>query len=103
MLQRKIVLFVLLPFICLTLLFLTDKALQNFYSAEKQQVFENNFVLPANSSAFYKGPEFSYLAKTNSLGFRGREYPKPKAVNTIRILAVGDSFTFGAGSNEKDI
>ena len=103
MLRRKIALFVLLPFICLTLLFLTDKALQNFYSAEKQQVFENNFVLPANSSAFYKGPEFSYLAKTNSLGFRGREYPKPKAVNTIRILAVGDSFTFGAGSNEKDI
>lgn len=100
---RKFTLYLLLPAITLTLLFLADKVLLKFYTVEYKPENDYIFELPSKSTAVYQGPEFKYLAKTNSLGFRGREYHKPKAVNTIRVLAIGDSFTFGNGSNEKDI
>ncbi|HUT55189.1 MAG TPA: SGNH/GDSL hydrolase family protein [bacterium] len=36
------------------------------------------------------------LMQTNSLGFRGPEVPEHKASNEIRILALGDSITWGS-------
>jgi lysophospholipase L1-like esterase len=39
---------------------------------------------------------------TNSLGFRGREVVLPKPHGRLRIVAIGDSITFGWGVNDDD-
>ena len=44
-----------------------------------------------------KDREFPELYSINSEGFRGPEFMKNKPDNTYRIIAVGDSTTFGAG------
>jgi len=40
-------------------------------------------------------PELAYHVHINSLGFRGAEFDALKAPDVIRILCVGDSYTFG--------
>lgn len=40
--------------------------------------------------------------RINSQGFRGPDYDLPKPKETIRILCIGDSYTFGQGSIEAD-
>jgi lysophospholipase L1-like esterase len=40
-------------------------------------------------------PELSYEARINSLGLRGPEVDRQPALGTVRILALGDSGTFG--------
>jgi lysophospholipase L1-like esterase len=40
-------------------------------------------------------PELPYHIHINSLGFRGREFSARKEPGTVRILCMGDSYTFG--------
>jgi len=40
--------------------------------------------------------------RTNSAGFRGREYARPKPPGVFRIVVVGDSVTMGAGVAEEE-
>jgi lysophospholipase L1-like esterase len=40
-------------------------------------------------------PALPYHIHINSLGFRGREFPARKEPGTLRILCLGDSYTFG--------
>lgn len=49
-----------------------------------------------------KYPEFEYILKTNSKCLRDYEYPYEKSKDTLRILVLGDSFTFGHGVEFKD-
>src|SRR5215471_3842296 len=42
------------------------------------------------------------LATTNAFGFRGRAPVTPKPRDLVRVLAVGDSVTFGFGVNDDD-
>jgi lysophospholipase L1-like esterase len=52
--------------------------------------------------------EFSNEARVNSLGLRGEELPPPKPIGAprsereLRVLALGDSFTFGVGASDGD-
>lgn len=53
-------------------------------------------IFPPGSALTYRTPEFSFTANINRLGFRDREFTLTKEVGA-RILAVGDSFTYGWG------
>jgi lysophospholipase L1-like esterase len=53
-------------------------------------------IFPPNSEAAYKTTEFSITAKVNSLGFRDREFGARGSLK-CRVVAIGDSFTFGWG------
>jgi hypothetical protein len=45
--------------------------------------------------------EFSYQARINNLGFRDRDFPVRKS-GAKRVLAIGDSFTYGWGVDGED-
>jgi lysophospholipase L1-like esterase len=53
-------------------------------------------IFPPGSSLTYRTPEFTFTADINRLGFRDREFALTKGPGK-RILAVGDSFTYGWG------
>lgn len=56
------------------------------------------------AEAFVSGPEFAVTYKISDQGFRDEtEYKAVPAEGIVRILLVGDSFTFGAGSEYNDI
>ena len=46
--------------------------------------------------------EFEYSARFNNFGFRGKDITMAKPKDKIRIFVVGDSFTFGVGSNDHE-
>jgi len=50
-----------------------------------------------STKAVYGEPEFHFDVKTNALGFRGPEVPTEKPPGKLRVLMLGDSFTYGIG------
>lgn len=90
----KTVAFVLLP-MSIALVgttILMDRAIGILYPASKRQ----GLLFPPNTSVAIKTPEFTYTVETNSLGVRDREFTLAKQAAT-RIVALGDSFTYGWG------
>jgi hypothetical protein len=57
--------------------------------------------MSANFKEYYRKREFKNYIRTNSLGLRGKDIPSKKD-NEIRILILGDSFTFGIGVEEDE-
>lgn len=41
-------------------------------------------------------PELAHTVSIDSLGYRGRDFPRAKAPGEVRLLLAGDSFTFGS-------
>lgn len=60
------------------------------------------FCLSPNAERKFTAPEFSYVARTNSLGFRTNEV-QPKTHNEYRVLLLGDSTFWGVGVNRTDM
>lgn len=82
---------------------------QNTYNIAKTgvvSVFKKSDFLPfelqSNSKSHHIAPthEFQNDITTNRLGYRGYEFTPKKPADTYRILMLGDSTTFGIGSND---
>ncbi len=67
-------------------------------------MFEESSVYPYRLRKSFSGKlttrEFDTSIRTNSLGYRGKELSP--ANTRVRVLALGDSFTFGWGVNDED-
>ncbi len=61
-----------------------------------------NFRARANKRILQSTEEYKVIYNTNGYGFRGPEYPYIRKEVVIRILVLGDSFTFGIGINDTD-
>ena len=59
------------------------------------------YALRPQFSAVFVRPEYATPVNINALGMRGPEL-RPRRENTLRILALGDSFTWGYGATEQE-
>lgn len=55
------------------------------------------FELKPNLDCRRRSSEYDTTIQTNSLGMRGPEVAMPKPDGVVRVLCIGDSFTFGRG------
>lgn len=53
-------------------------------------------IFPPNAEQHYASVDFDYTVHVNSLGIRDREIPKEPS-KAYRIVAIGDSYTYGWG------
>jgi len=51
----------------------------------------------------WRGYHAGVMVRINSAGWRGKEFSPQKTEGTIRILGIGDSFTFGKAVEEDDV
>jgi hypothetical protein len=56
---------------------------------------KNNEYMPG-----WRGYHAGVTVRINSAGWRGKEFSPQKTEGTIRILGIGDSFTFGKAVEE---
>jgi len=59
-------------------------------------------AMTPNLNELHDMSEYTITAKISSQGIRNKEVTLPKPANTYRILALGDSFTFGEGVNQDE-
>ena len=79
--------------------FLKDKATDTYFYVNKPSS-TITFQYDSNPHGYFKpGNVVDHV--TNSWGFRGPEF-SPKTPGTVRLLFVGDSFTFGEGVRFED-
>jgi lysophospholipase L1-like esterase len=62
---------------------------------------EMYIVRPANTEGYTWGGERWLRCRINNVNLRGPDVPAEKAAGEVRILCLGDSFTFGSGVEEE--
>jgi len=67
-----------------------------FWNVRIEKQHEGVILTGENRSYIHEG----ILYKTNSLGIRNKEISKGKQENCLRVLAIGDSYTWGDGLSE---
>ena len=89
------VLFISVPVFVLTLLLsvAADRITGAFLD---RNAAHEGLIFPPESTLKFQTPEFDFTVNINALGLRDREFDLNKAGKT-RIVAVGDSFTYGWG------
>jgi len=68
----------------------------------KPDLYENDANVGKRMRPGWKGDEFGAPVEINSKGLRNPEIPYEKPPGTYRVLALGDSWTFGFRMNEPD-
>lgn len=61
------------------------------------------FIQIPNHEATFKARDFNVLIKSNSHGFRDKEYQLIKGKGIKRVIVLGDSFTWGWGVEQEEI
>lgn len=89
----KIIVFVLVILGTLLLTVLADRVVGLLIEKPMDTA---GLIFPPGSSLTYRTPEFTFTAEINRMGFRDREFSPAKGAGT-RVLAIGDSFTYGWG------
>src|SRR5688572_24438768 len=69
--------------------------------AEDRDSFDD--ALGFEYTPMWTGYDAGALVSINSAGWRGKEFSKAKPAGTVRILGVGDSYTFGKAVGDEDI
>jgi len=59
-------------------------------------------VYPPGSSVEYRTPEYHFVVHVNALGFRGEAFSDSPPGQSLRIVALGDSFTYGWGVGDEE-
>ena len=57
----------------------------------------SGLVFPRRSTVVYHAGEFDFTASTNGLGFRGGPFSIARRPGVARVVAIGDSMTYGWG------
>lgn len=102
--RRSLMRLVLLGIGCVLALLLLEGTIRLLGLAPSQgigSVTESDFaripglLTPGQDLVDREKPALPYHVRINALGFRGNELDEPKPTGALRILAVGDSFTYG--------
>lgn len=111
--RHHILVTLLFAFVALTCIIALELSLRFLYPMNVSQVnwwvnkvdytYDKDLIYAGVKNTAYTNysPEYSEKVSTNAYGYRDHEFEKKKPGN-YRILAVGDSFTFGLGIETND-
>ncbi len=95
---KNIILLMASIFFVLVLTIILDRILGNVLPKPFPEG-THDLIFPPLSRQEFASVDFKYVVETNSLGIREREVQRPKNAKSYRIIAVGDSYTYGWGVN----